>query len=350
MEERVLVPTYAETLEMLCIQAGGNDRAEELFGGCLQNVMRRVPPFLIGSSFPEMYLEFPLAGDPFCDLTLLLGELSTECRIDSPIAADTDSLLGFYSKVQANGVCTKGGGGVSFGFEIDCSNPDPVAAGAYFQPRKRHELVRPFCEAAGNAAAADLYLAQNARMSPGWELSYLGMFQGREGSPLRVGGYVDAIEKDRCADDPTRISRILQNAGFPAIHGEAFAQAARVMHLAPSKIDFQIDVLPDGRLGDAFAIEVFFDCGSSASARESFTEGAGAQVVSQCREWGIADERAERMVDMAFMRALPVEIVEGVRAFFYFKTMPCWLKLRWVNGILQPAKMYYFMLAGPIPA
>lgn len=55
----MLVPTYAETLEMLCIQAGGNDRAEELFGGCLQNVMRRVPPFLIGSSFPEMYLEFP---------------------------------------------------------------------------------------------------------------------------------------------------------------------------------------------------------------------------------------------------------------------------------------------------
>ena len=108
--------------------------------------------------------------------------------------------------------------------------------------------MRPFCEAAGNAAAADLYLAQNARMSPGWELSYLGMFQGREGSPLRVGGYVDAIEKDRCADNPARISRILQNAGFPAIHGEAFAQAARVMHLAPSKIDFQIDVLPDGRL------------------------------------------------------------------------------------------------------
>ena len=344
------MPTYAETLEMLCIQAGGNGRAEELFGNCLENVMRRVPPFLVGASLPEMYLEFPLTGNPFCDLTLLLGELSPGCRIDSPLAGGTGPLLDFHSEVHARGLCAKDGDGVSFGFEIDCSSPGPVAAGAYFQPRKRHELVRPFCEAAGNAAAADLYLAQNARMDPGWELSYLGMFPGREGSPLRVGGYVDAAERKRCADDPSRIGHILHQASFSALDGEALVQAAQVMRLAPGKVDFQFDVLPDGSLGPALAIEVFFDCGSSAGARESFTEGAGAQVVRQCREWGAADERAERMVDMAFMRAVPMKTDDGGQALFYFKIMPCWLKLRWTSGTLQPAKMYFFMMAGLIPA
>ena len=350
MEERVLVPTHTETLEMLCAQAGGNDRAVKLFGGCLQNVMSRVPPFLVGSSLPELYLEFPLTGDPFCDLTLLLGEVAPGCRIDSPIAAGTGPLLDFHSTVQANGLCAKDGDGVSFGFEVDCSSPDPVAAGVYFQPRERHELVHPFCKAAGNAAAADLYLAQSARMSPGWELSYLGMFGGREGSPLRVGGYVGAAEKKRCLDDPARIGRILQSAGFSAYDGQVLTQAARVMRFAPGNVDFQFDVLPDGRLGDAFALEVYFDCGSSAGARDSFTEGAGAQVVSQCREWGVADKRAEHMVDMAFMRAVPVKTTDGGQALFYFKIMPCWLKLRWVGGVLQPAKMYFFMMAGPISA
>lgn len=142
----MLVPTHTETLEMLCVQAGGNGRAEELFGSCLQNVMRRVPPFLVGSSLPELYLEFPLAGDPFCDLTLLLGDNAPGCRMDSPIAAGTGPLLDFYAGVQANGLCAKDGDGVSFGFEIDCSSSDPVAAGVYFQPRKRRELVRPSCK------------------------------------------------------------------------------------------------------------------------------------------------------------------------------------------------------------
>lgn len=122
------------------------------------------------------------------------------------------------------------------------------------------------------------------------------------------------------------------------------------MRLAPGKADFQVDILPDGRLGGSFALEVYFDCGSSAGARDSFMEGAGAQVISQCREWGIADERAERMVDMAFMRAVPVKTLDGRQTLFCFKVMPCWLKLRWVNGVLQPAKMYFFMMAGPIPA
>jgi len=110
----------------------------------------------------------------------------------------------------------------------------------------------------------------------------------------------------------------------------------------------QFDVLSDGSLGDMFAIEIRFDRLSSDEVLKSFADGAGASIMGQLREWGIADERANHVADMAFTRGVSLGAEDGSSAPFGFSLVPGWLKVRWRGGVLQPAKMYMNASAGPV--
>ena len=299
-------------------------------------------PFLIGEKFPEIYLEFPLAGKPFLDVTLLYGELDEDAHIDSALAAGCEDVISFYARERIKDES------IGFGFEIDCSGPHPSAAGVHFQPRSRTELVEPFCEVAGSLGKAALYLAQDKRMPQGWPLAFFGMFRGRADSPLRVCGYLKEQERRACAADPNRLACALGQAGFTAYDETMLAQASCILGLAPADADFQLDVLGDGSLGDMFAIDVRFDQLSSAEVRKSFASGAGAAIMAKLREWGIADGRAAHVADMAFTRGVNVQRDDGSSVPFGFSLVPGWLKVRWRGGVLQPAKMYMEASAGPV--
>ena len=338
----MMVPTHSQAFEVLLLKAADAGRDAALFGGAAHRARDAVPPFLIGERFPEIYLEFPLAGEPFLDVTLLYGDLEDDARIDSPLASGCEDMLSFYARERAEGA------DVDFGFEIDCADPAPSAAGVHFQPRKHTELVAPLCEAAGSPEKASLYLAQNERMPQGWPLSYFGMFRGRPGSPLRVCGYLERGEKRVCAADPAHLGRALGQAGFSAFDEAVLAQAAHVLELAPAGVEFQLDALADGSLGDMFAIGLHFDSLPSADVRRSFASGAGAAIMAQLREWGIADERVGHVGEMTFTRGMHIHSDDGSSVPFGFSLIPAWLKVRWRNGILEPAKLYMNASAGPL--
>lgn len=335
-------PAHTQAFELLLLQAEGNGRDTALFGGAADRVRDAVPPFLIGGKFPETYLEFPLAGEPFLDVTLLYGELGQDPRIGSPLADGCEGILSFYARERAEDAT------ISFGFEIDGAEQAPSAAGIHFQPRRRTELVAPFCEVAGSPEKAALYLAQNERMPQGWPLSYFGMFRGRAGSPLRVCGYLEEGESRACATDPAHLGRALDQAGFSAFDADVLAQAARVLELAPAYAEFQLDVLDDGNLGDKFAIGLHFDSLPSAQVCRSFTNGAGASIMAQLQEWGIADERVGHVADMTFTRGMHISLGDGSTKPFGFSLVPAWLKVRWRGGTLEPAKLYMNASAGPL--
>ena len=337
-----MFPTNAQAFEVLLLQAADDGRDAALFGGASRRVRDTALPFFIGEKFPEIYLEFPLAGEPFLDATLLYGELEEDARIDSALADGCAEVLSFYARERAKDES------VGFGFEIDCSDPAPSAAGIHFQPRSRADLVAPFCEAAGNPEKAALYLAQNERMPPGWPLAFFGMFRGRADSPLRVCGYLGKDERDACAADPGHLGQALAQAGLTAFDDAMLAQSARVLELAPADADFQLDVFADGGLGDMFAIDVRFDQMSSDDVCTSFKEGEGAAILAQLREWGVADERASHVADMAFTRGVNLLADDGSIARYGFSLVPGWLKVRWRGGVLQPAKMYMKASAGPV--
>ena len=85
--------SYADAFQVLLLQLGNEGRDETLLGGCAEHAKEACIPFLVGKEFPDLYLEFPLKGEPFLDVTILYGQLEPGTRIDAPAAAGTEAIL-----------------------------------------------------------------------------------------------------------------------------------------------------------------------------------------------------------------------------------------------------------------
>lgn len=333
---------HETAFSVLLLQAADEGRGPLLFGDSLQRARSLIPSFLIGEKFPEMYFEFPLKGEPFLDITLLYSELSENEYVDSPLVSGCNDVMDFYRSIRADN------DRITCGFELDCSAQEIPSAAIHFQPRDFTELVIPFCQALGEADRGKLYLAQNERMPLGWELSYFGLFRGRPQSPLRVCGYVSVEEKLACAEDPAHLATVFAQAGFEAFDDELLSQASRLLAVAPQEVDFQLDVYPDGSVGDIFAFDVSFVRKPDSKICASFMDGENAVLMSLLQEWGIVDDRIRCLPEMAFTRGLPQFQDDGSISKYGLSLIPGWMKVRWNKGVLQPAKMYMQVGAGPI--
>lgn len=326
--------TFADALGVLLLQAKDGARRDALLGDGYERAREALPPFMVGTPFPDVYLEFPLVGDPFLDATMLLHDLDEGTRIDSPRAAGTERVLDWYARHSGTD------GGISFGYEIDTATPETTPAAIHFQPRRRCDLVRSFCEAAGEPERANLYRAQDERMPKGWPLSFFGMFRGRPKSPLRVCGYLDGEEQGRCANDANLLRRVFDQVGFTAYDDCLLHDLSTLYGVVPGSTDFQFDVYPDGSLSDVFAIDARFDVAQPAEMVASFADGPASRLMVLLEAWGVADERWRLVPDMTFVRRLPMERDDGTFGTASFILMPQWIKIRWKNGELVPSKLY----------
>ena len=333
-------PSYADAYQVLLLQAADEGRGPVLFGESFERAYTVPLPFMVGEKFPSIYLEHPLLGDPFLDVTVLYSSVAPGTRIASDMVEGTDALIDWCAET------CKSYPNVCFGFEVDTKDPSLPAAAVHFQPRAHEELVAPFCEAAGEPERAHLYLDLAKRLPKAWPLSFFGMFRGRPGAPLRVCGYLSDKEYRACAADPNHVAGVFDTVGFTAYDEAMISQVAELLGTAPGPFDFQFDVYPDGSLGNIFAIDAQFSISQPEVVRSSFACGACAPVMRLLEDWGIADERWRRAIDATFARALPVELEDGSIGKFTFTLMPQWLKVRWVDGVLQPAKLYFHAHAG----
>ena len=329
------VPSCSDTFQVLLLQLSDSSRGELLLGDSVERARSACPAYLVGDDLPDVYFELPLAGDPFLDVTVLYGKMPSDARLEGGDEDGTNRMIEWFASS-----CSEIDG-VSMGFELDTGKPSFAQAGVHFQPRAHTELVKPFCEAAGEPERAALYLGQASRMPDEWPLSFFGMFRGRAGSPLRVCGYLGATEKRACAGDPAHLSSAFDAIGFTSYDDSMLATVCEVLDVAPGSVDFQFDVLPDGSLGEVFALDVQFEIQQPEFVHASFEDGAGAQVMSLSERMGAADARWRQAVGAAFARALPVKRDDGVAASYAFTLMPQWVKVRWKAGVLQPSKLYY---------
>ncbi|MBO4365264.1 MAG: hypothetical protein J5804_03100 [Eggerthellaceae bacterium] len=334
------VPSYADTYQVLLLQAADEGRGPVLFGNSFERARTAVLPFLVGERFPSVYLEYPLAGDPFLDVTMLYSRLEPGTRVDSDMAVGTEAMFDWF--IEAHDLHTD----TCCGFEIDTKNPELPAAAVHFQPRSHTDMVAPFCEAIGEPQRAKLYLDLASRMPKTWQLSFFGMFRGRPGSPLRVCGYLGSDEIAACAANPRHIAGRFDDIGFTAYDDAMIDQVAQLMAAVPNSGDFQFDIYPDGSLGSVFAIDVEFGVEQPHAIRASFADGPCGRIMRLLESWGAADERWKLAADSAFACALPVELDDGTAGQYAFTLMPRWVKARWANGILQPAKLYHLAQAG----
>lgn len=184
-------------LQMLLLHAASAGRGELLFGESLERVKKILPDFVNTgdlNSFPDLYLEFPLLGDPFLDVSVCYPIISENTRIASPLAGGTDRMMEWLAKAR------EAYPDVSGGFEIDTKHPSPVNAAVHFQPREHTELAIKFCEIIEEPQYGRLYEKMAARMPNGLKPSYFGLFKGRPGSPLRIGGYMNRKQTAECLE------------------------------------------------------------------------------------------------------------------------------------------------------
>ena len=329
-------PSHGDSYQVLVLQAADEGRGPILFGESLARARAAVLPFLIGSEFPSVYLEHPLSGEPFLDVTMLYSDLKSGTRVESPAAGEHGAMLDWFATVcgEHPDVCC--------GFELDTHKEELPTAAVHFQPRANIDLVRPFCEAVGEPERAELYLDRAARMPEGWPLSFFGMFRGRPEAPLRVCGYLEKDEKKRCAEDRGHLAHAFDEIGFAAYDDAMLVQIATLMAAAPDAVDFQLDVYPDGSLSSTFAIDAQFGIEQPEAVRETFSSGSAARVMGLLESWGAADDRWRLGAEAAFARALPVERDDGEIGRFAFTLMPQWVKARWIDGALQPSKLYHY--------
>lgn len=322
------------------LQAADEGRGPVLFGESLDRAREAVVPFMVGEKFPSVYLEHPLIGDPFLDVTVLYGKIEPGFCIESDAARGTEALIDWYANECGEYE------NISFGFELDTKKTELSAGAVHFQPRRHTELVVPFCKALGEPERAQLYLGLNERLPAEWQLSFFGMFRGRPGSPLRVCGYLDTEEREACAQDPSRLASVFDAIGFSAYDSPMLAEATRLMGVAPVGIDFQFDVWPDGSLGNTFAFDLQFGIEQPEAVLANFTDGPAAQLMGLLESLGVADHRWKLGAQAAFARAIPVELPDGSLHRYSFTLMPQWAKARWTDGVLQPSKLYFLAKAG----
>lgn len=314
--------------------AAKDGREEALFGNSINLAGPIYEKSLIGSDYPSAYLEFPLLGEPRFDL------LTVHSHVDPGSTFAPGA--GFGYQAMYDWFSTIGLENVSVGIELDCGSGETERAGVYLQQRTHAELVAPFLESVGEGARAASYEAACARMPKGWPPSYIGLFPGRAGSPMRIGGYMSARTRRACANDPSELARAFDKIGFSVYDEPMLTRCAEFISKAPS-VDFQFDIMEDGSLGSTFGLSLSFNETKPREAHACMESGYGASIMRTLQGWGLADERWKLIADAAFARHVSFEREDGTEGRLALCVLFNYAKVKFTNAKPQPAKFYLIL-------
>ena len=333
------IPSNELVCRTLFYHAASDGRAQAFFGPDWENTCDAVVPYTRGVVFPNLYLEFPLKGDPFLDVTALIHTVEPGGHACPETVEEMAPVYNWVTELHAADprIC--------FGFELDATTAASGPAAVHFQHHEKLHLAREFCERMGDPDAGKLYLDLAERMPAGWSPAFFGMFRRRPDSPLRVCGYLSREEITRCAEHPAHLEAVFRQIGFSA-YDDQMLKAVSAWLGTVRNADYQIDVWPDGTLGEVFAID-----GSAGSLREqemkaSFDGGDFARMMTLLESWGAADGRWRLAEDMTLTRGFPAEDENGNSRLFAMVVQMNWVKARWRAAVLQNAKCYCRAWAG----
>ena len=335
-------PTQMTAFDALYEIAASNGREEALFGRSIELARPAYEKTLVGDGYPTAYLEFPLLGEPRFDLLSVHERVDPGSRFAPGAGFGYQAMIDWFATLERNG-----GNIVSCGIELDCGEGETERAGVYLQQRKQHELVTPFLKSVGEEARAESYLNVLSRMPQGWPPAYVGLFPGRAGTPLRIGGYLDERAQQSYVDNPEELGRAFDAIGFLAYDADMLARCAEFMQLAPS-VDFQFDIMADGRLGDTFGLSLSFNEARLDRARECMESGYGARLMERFEDWGLADNRWRLIADASFARHVGFDREDGTQGRFALCVLFNYAKVKFTGAKAQPAKFYLTLQAGEV--
>lgn len=332
-------PTQMEVFDALYTLAAGGGRKEALFGNSYELARPAFERTLIGKQYPVVHIEFPLLGEPCFDLLTSPGMVEAGDRFAPGAGFGHQATFDWYASV-----CEQYGA-LGCGFELDLSAGETERAAVYFQQFEHYELVEPFLATVGEAERARDYHNILNRMPKGWPPAYVGLFPGRPGTPMRMGGYLDLNELTRCGEDPSHLGECFRQIGFSAFDDTMLVRCTELIRLAPL-VDFQFDITTEGRLGNTFGLSLGFSTVAPREAKECMESGYGTQIMQMLQGWGLADDRWKLVADAAFARHVGYTRDDGSEGRFALCTRFNFAKVKFKACEAQPAKFYLTCDAG----
>lgn len=336
-------PSQMTVFDALYLIAAKDGRGEALFGNSFDIARSVYGRTLIGNDYPDAYLEFPLLGPPCFDLLSVHNTVQPGSKFAPGAGFGYQAMFDWFAGVCATGV------NASCGIELDTSAGETERAGVYLQYRKHQNLIAPFLESIGEGARAESFLAVADRMPEGWPPAYVGLFPGRAGTPMRIGGYLAGDIQKACAKDPALLAAQFDQIGFSAYNSEMLERCSTFLTLAPS-LDFQFDIMPNGTLSDIFGLSLSFNETKPREARACMESGYGAHICTTLQDWGLADDRWRLIAGAAFARHVPFDREDGTTGRFALCCLFNYAKIKFAGGVAQPAKFYLRFSAGEVEA
>ncbi len=325
-------PADIELFDALYALMSAQGRGAALFGDAREAARRFFKRSLVLGSFPVLYFEFPLLGEPCLDLLSIYEHVPTKACFALGDGYGYQAVLDWFSGLDA-------AQRAAMGVELDLSQGVTEQAGIYFQQRGGLTLLGEFLQVIGQESRTNDYLRIQERMPRGWLPSYAGLFPAREGTPLRLGGYLSRPSCMRCSQDPAFLRSRFDRMGFADYTSLMLERCALLMGLVPY-VDYQLDIGLDGLLGDTFGLSLSFGRCALHEVDECFSVGYGAKVMELLQGWGLADERWKLIPSMPFARGITYEDQDGRKRRLVMSVRLNYAKVKFVAGVAQAAKFY----------
>ena len=316
--------------------AAKDGREQTLFGTSQSAAIEAFTHSLAGASFPEVWFELPLLGEPWLDFHALVtvDDLPSNTKFSPEVTGGHPEVFEWFANTDQRVRQLALSWDTSTGTEADpavqllVSTSDPT-------------VTCDFLHAAGRPDAIPSYQAFRERIPKSWFPCYAGVFPQRPGHHLRVECIPDRERQEAYAHDASILEADLIQAGFRDL-GSPVAERCHMLAGTPFQFELQFDILSDGSTGSTLGASVRFGFPGDDDGPLVFdVEGAAGKLMHQVETWDLADERWKLLGNTTFVKQIKRKGDNTDAPFFCY---PAFLKLRWRDGEPLGAKAY--LMAG----
>ena len=326
--------------DILYSLASADGRGEALFGDSIEPAGSFVSRSLLGDNYPSYYIEFPLLGKPCFDILTVYDKVRPGSRFEDGAGYGYQKMFDWFSSLPE-------GHGASCALEMDTGSGETERAGVYLQQRGRRDLVAPFLESVNESSRIGSYLRVLEDLPDGMPASYVGLFTGREGTPLRIGGYMDSHFVRNASDDISLLEDAFVKAGFRDYNRDMLERCKSILSVSPSA-DFQFDIYPDGSIGDVFGLSLSFNEVLPGKSAECMNNGFGKEIMTMIQDWGLSDDRWKMIAGAPMGKSITINETDGREVNLGFAIRLNYAKIKFKAGVPVSSKFYLILQAAEL--
>lgn len=303
-----------------------------LLGDSIELATKAYRKSLIGNAFPHFWMEVPLIGTPGFDLHVYYDRKQVSPN-DSFAPNDGFGMQGLFDWYFGK---EKGGVGVGFAHDL---RGGQIQTGIYvnFNHNPLHDMPGFFASigAQDHLSCTEMLLS---RLPSAWLPWYVGLFPERLESGVRVGSFVTTGRQREYASDQTALAADLASVGFEAFD-DAMLEHICALAALPFELELQLDATYEGT-GSTLSVDLVLKAKSADSMHGTFLSGTPyANACNMLESWHAADERWHHIAGASLSRLVPLGQKNG-RAALALTSSPAFIKTKWTNTLIQPAKVY----------